>query len=411
MLRKPFFRHTPLDALLVVAALAHGVILLALAAGVSHARGGVPWFAAAAAGTVGVLLWWDANTVSHNHLHNPLFRRRAYNRAFSLYLSLVLGVPQALWRSRHLWHHAGERSDRGPRPIGVRGLVELGAVLGLWAALLGVLPRFFLLVYLPGYLLGMLLCKAQGHYEHAGRPVSEVPGVSCYGATYNRLWFNDGFHVEHHLFPSEHWSRLPRRRQKDAPVSGLPPVLRFIDALRAALLGQLERWALRPGAIQRFMLRTHARALAQVLPGLERTHGPLRRIALVGGGLFPRSALILGRLLPRAEFTVIDACEDHLRIAREHLARHAKTVLDRTHFVHATYAPGRFLEFDVIVVPLAYVGPRRALYRTAPDAATAAGGPGRPVLLVHDWIWRRSASDGVVISWWLLKRLNLVLPS
>lgn len=405
-MRSPLFRHTPLDALLVAAALAHGVILLALAAGSAHARaGGLPFAAAA----VGVLLWWDANTVSHNHLHNPLFRRRGHNRAFSLYLSLLLGVPQALWRSRHLWHHAGERRDRRPRPIGVRGLVELGAVLGLWAALFLLLPRFFLLVYVPGYLVGMLLCKAQGHYEHAGRPVSEVPGVSCYGPTYNRLWFNDGFHVEHHLFPSEHWSRLPRRRQKDAPVSGLPPVLRFFDVLRAALLGGLERWALRPGAIQRFMLHTHARALSRVLPGLERTHGPLRRIALVGGGLFPRSALILGELLPRAEFTVIDACAEHLRVAREHLARHAPAVLDRTHFVHATYAPGRFSEFDAIVVPLAYVGPRRALYRHAPDAG--ADDAGRPVLLVHDWIWRRSASGGVVISWWLLKRLNLVLPA
>ena len=49
-------------------------------------------------------------------------------------------------------------------------------------------------------------------------------------------------------------------------------------------------------------------------------------------------------------------------------------------------------------VPLALVGDRSAVY-------TAAG----PPRLVHDWLWRRRG-PGVVVSWLLLKRLNLVAP-
>jgi fatty acid desaturase len=51
---------------------------------------------------VGVLFWWTANTVAHNFIHNPFFRSRRANAAFSVVLTLLLGVPQALWRARHL---------------------------------------------------------------------------------------------------------------------------------------------------------------------------------------------------------------------------------------------------------------------------------------------------------------------
>jgi len=37
---------------------------------------------------------WGANTISHIHLHRPLFRGPAANRLFSAYLSVLLAVPQ-----------------------------------------------------------------------------------------------------------------------------------------------------------------------------------------------------------------------------------------------------------------------------------------------------------------------------
>src|SRR5262245_24673443 len=55
---------------------------------------------------IAIGLWWNANTVAHNFIHRPFFRSRVANGAYSAFLTLVLGVPQRLWRARHLAHHA-----------------------------------------------------------------------------------------------------------------------------------------------------------------------------------------------------------------------------------------------------------------------------------------------------------------
>src|SRR5207247_492273 len=53
--------------------------------------------------------------------------------------------------------------------------------------------------------------------------------------------------------------------------------------------------------------------------------------------------------------------------------------------------------FDLLVIPLAYVGDRRAVYENPPARH----------VIVHDWIWRRCGKSEVV-SELLLKRINLV---
>ena len=73
---------------------------------------------------IAIGLWWTANTVAHNFIHTPFFRSRALNRAYSLFLSALMGVPQSLWRDRHLRHHAerhhgvhhAELRETGNRP-------------------------------------------------------------------------------------------------------------------------------------------------------------------------------------------------------------------------------------------------------------------------------------------------------
>src|SRR5438093_1490171 len=70
-------------------------------------------------------------------------------------------------------------------------------------------PAFLVVVALPGWLAGMALCRLQGDGEHA----SSTEGVSFHARLYNRLWFNDGYHAEHHRSPGEHWTRLPSRRR------------------------------------------------------------------------------------------------------------------------------------------------------------------------------------------------------
>jgi hypothetical protein len=359
--RRGILRHSPWDALLVALALAHGVLLLA-----------APTLAVVAVG-----LWWNSNTISHNFIHRPFFRSRALNALFALYLSTLLGVPQSIWRGRHLAHHAGVAWR--PRP-GTQLVAEVLLVLALWSVLATCHAAFFLTAYLPGYALGLLLCWLHGHYEHIRGTVSH------HGLLYNLLFFNDGYHVEHHARPGAHWTELPQQARLDGPLSRWPAVLRWLEALS---LEGLERGVLRWPLLQRFVLDRHERAFRRLLPELR----VAPRIAIVGGGLFPRTLLVLHRLIPQAAFTVIDRSAENIAVA------HAMAP-PGVRFEHACYHPTLVEGFDVVVFPLAFTGDRQAIYRLPPA----------PVVLVHDWIWCRRGTSAIV-SFLLLKRLNLVKPA
>src|SRR5260370_29933407 len=176
-----------------------------------------------AAPLVAVGVWWNSNTISDNFIHRPFFRARRATQLFAAYLSALLGLPQSLWRDRHLAHHAGVR----PRVRWTaEPVVQVGLVLTVWAAIAARAPRFFLWVYLPGYLAGLGLCALHGHYEHA-RGVT-----SHYGRLYNLLCFNDGYHAEHHANPAVDWRRLPDRLETSARTSPWPAPLRWIGACR-----------------------------------------------------------------------------------------------------------------------------------------------------------------------------------
>lgn len=345
------------DVLPVSLALAHGAMLLAWPS--------IPLIAMG--------LWWNANTISHQFIHRPFFRSRAMNAIFSCYLSVLLGLPQSFWRARHLAHHAGrDRIEFNVAPL------DFAAVTALWGALLVVAPTFALTVYGPGFLAGIGLCYLQGHYEH-------VRGiVSHYGRLYNLLFFNDGYHVEHHALPGVHWRDLPRERAAKAETSRWPAVLRWLECVN---LYALERLVLRVPALQRFVLKRHECAFQRLLEGSL----PARRVGIVGGGLFPRTALILRRLLPDSRLVLIDMSADNLAVARRFVNGEIEYITDR-------FEPTAPCDFDLLTIPLAFAGDRAAIYEHPPA----------PIVLVHDWIWRRRGAS-IVVSWLLLKRLNLVM--
>jgi len=357
--RTGIWRFSRRDAILVFLAGLHG---LALAA----------W---PTAPLIAVGVWWNANTIAHNFIHRPFFRSIALNRIFSGALSILLGIPQTLWRDRHLAHHAGTSWRlRVSRQLSV----EAALVLSLWAGLALWSPRFFLLAYLPGYLAGLGLCAMQSYWEHAaGLPTSH------YGYLYNFFCFNDGYHAEHHANPSIHWTALPGRAELGAATSGWPPLLRWLDVRP---LEVLERLVLRSPGLQRFVLRSHRRAFQRLLPELE----PVVRATIVGGGLFPRTALILRELLPAAHLTIMDSNARNLQTAR--------TFLDQTfEYRNERYTNGETLDCDLTVIPLCLDGDRAEIYRCQPSTT----------VLVHDWIWRRRGR-GTIVSVVLLKRLNLI---
>jgi fatty acid desaturase len=339
---------------------------------------------------VAIGLWWTANTVAHNFIHAPFFRSRGANAAFSAYLSLLMGVPQRLWRARHLAHHAEDaratwtdararRPWRWTRPM----IGELLLVLALWATIALVSPRALVFVYLPGWLLGLALCQLQGYFEHARGTTSH------YGRLYNLLFFNDGYHVEHHARPGEHWTRLPAIGHRDAAASAWPPVLRWME-VRASVrwLDALERLVLRSPPLRRFVLRVHERALRDAVGA----SAGVQRILVVGGGLFPRTALALRRLFPTADITVLDADASHLATAAPFLD-------DRITLRHGAFPGTAALapEADLVVVPLAFDGDRDRVYAHPPA----------PIVVVHDWLWHPRGRS-VVVSPLLLKRVNVI---
>jgi hypothetical protein len=360
VMSRPISRETTGDVILIVLAAVHGLLL-------------VTWPAAALI-TVGV--WWTSNTIAHNFIHRPFFRRRSANQAFALYLTVLLGIPQALWRERHLAHHAG----REPRLRWSLDLaIQVTAVLVLWSVLAARIPAFFIGTYLPAYAAGLILCALHGYYEH------EQGTTSHYGRLYNLLFFNDGYHAEHHARPGVHWSDLPAYRDATARRSRWPAPLRWIETLG---LEGLERVVLGSLLLQRFVLETHARAFAPLLTAI----GPdIQSVGIVGGGLFPRTALVIRRLCPGARVTIIDASLPNLDRARTRLD--AQDV----DFVHARYVPGRMDGFDLLVIPLSYFGDRAEVYERPPASA----------VIVHDWIWRKRGVSRVV-ALLLLKRVNLV---
>lgn len=365
-------RYSDQDAVLIALSFAYAALLVSVPSAVLIAVG----------------LWWTANTVAHNFIHTPFFRSRALNRGYALFLTVLMGVPQTLWRARHLRHHRELHVDEHPErsgraavpalPLWTRPVVvEAAVVITSWTAIAWIDLRFFLLVYAPGYLAGLGLCTLQGHFEHARGTTSH------YGWLYNLCFFNDGYHVEHHRRPGEHWTRLPAEPRDAAHASRWPPVLRWLDALT---LESCERMVLRSRWLQRFVLGAHERAFASLLPQLP----PVRRVTIVGGGLYPRSAMVLQRLLPEARLTVVDASREHLDIA-------AALLPSAIEWQQRLFDPAVAEPADLVVIPLAFIGDRERVYRHPPAAAA----------VVHDWIWKRRGG-GARVSWLLLKRLNLV---
>jgi len=357
-------------------AVAHGLVILAL-----------PTLPVIAFG-----LWWNSNTISHNFIHRSFFRSRFARSIFSIYLTLLLGYPQSVWEARHLAHHGGRTQHISLSKLSLQMKLELVAVFSLWLGLGIYSLPFLLYVYLPGFLIGMILCRVHGHYEH-----SRGESLSYYGNIYNFLFLNDGYHVEHHARPNVHWSELPRLRAEGAPESKWPAVLRWLENLQQLMrekmsvcehLCRLERMVLHSSLLQSFVLNRHERAFQKLLGQLSFTPS---RIGIVGGGLYPRTALVMQRLLPESKLVLIDYSLNNLATARRFLGDGIET---RHQLFEAQNAPDKL---DALIIPLALVGERKAFYSRPPAA----------VVFVHDWLWNQRGRSAIV-SLFLLKRLNLV---
>ncbi len=350
-------RHSPADAWLLQASAIYLLTVLLLP---------TVW-------TIALGIYWISNTVSHNFIHQPFFRAQGLNRCFAFYLSAITGIPQRLCRDRHLAHHAEVRWRlRCSREL----LTQTMMVVSLWTAACVWNAQFAISTLVPGFVGGLILCWLHGYYEHARGTRSH------YGWLYNALFFNDGLHVEHHRAPKLHWSEL--RPAQDSQGSCWPAVVRWLDFL--SLTG-LERLAAHSLLLRRWVLNSHECALRKVWGDLP----PPDRVAIVGGGLFPRSAFVVRRLWPLAQSIIYEADAFHLQEARRWLSGDEFLVNARV------TSPGNCAA-DLVIVPLALDLDKAAFY--SPVAWTR--------VLVQDWVWRRPTKRTAIVSLLLLKRMNLV---
>ena len=252
------FAYSNWDIVPVMAGILHFAYLLML----FWSFGRVPWWAWAVMGLVwSVSISWNINGISHNFLHNPYFRWRWANKAFSVLESVTVGFSQTFYDTVHRRHHMGNsdrpdeqgdvvdwlsiyrhghegeaeniwsyvflsyfrddpkaiyREIRRRSPFEAKfGVFEIGCFVAFYV--LGfVLNWKFMLCYLPFYYFGHCLSYLNGYYLHYGGNPDEplAWGVSSYERIYNWLWFNNGYHAEHHYRPRMHWTKMQELRNQ-----------------------------------------------------------------------------------------------------------------------------------------------------------------------------------------------------
>lgn len=217
------------------------------------------------AGALIFLICTNYQCIAHNFLHNPFFKSRVMNTLFSLINSVPLGMSQTLYKFHHFNHHrhsndykdpqTGRTKDRSSTFAHSRCSDKEESIVSY--ALLGVLRtdlvslyreakeknkhrlvkweslvifsffgfllffnwQYFLVFVLPVWYLGQAAALAENYLEHH----KAVPGnvqtnsVSCYNPLYNLIWFNNGYHQEHHCKPAVHWTKVKEVRTEMLP--------------------------------------------------------------------------------------------------------------------------------------------------------------------------------------------------
>jgi hypothetical protein len=265
-------------------------------------------------------------------------------------------------------------------------------------------PSFLYLGYLPGVILGLCLCQMQGHFEHRINGIKAPQGASFYNSAYNFIFFNDGYHVEHHMNPKAHWSQHKNQNLKtiEYPGNVFPPILGWLGSLhwtfnkmQAYILIKLENQIFHFPKLQSRIIANHKQAVAKLM--FQYQVPVPSKICVIGGGGFPRSVILLRQLYPSAKIMVVDKCLNNLAIAKRHL-QNQNHALERIQLCNGLAASTHLSIYDLVLVPLGFNGDKKSLFTTSLHTS-------KTVFLLHAWMWH-SGEKGIRVSWWLLKRIN-----
>jgi len=260
--RRPFFAYSRWDALPALCGVGIVALIFTTFLGFAHLSW---WFLAPAFVAITWSYCWNMQCISHNFIHNPFFSNSWLNCAYGILETLALGVPHVLYHHYHLNHHWGDSDAQGPdgttkdwssiyrygknaKPEGfiqyclvsffrvevtpvlrvcirhgrahvLQCVAETIALVAFWIVM-GVMDwRYFVFYYLTSYYLGWVLSYAEGYLEHYNAQPGNyfANSVSSYNWLYNVLWFNNGYHQEHHWDPKVHWRKMPQLRQQLRP--------------------------------------------------------------------------------------------------------------------------------------------------------------------------------------------------
>jgi fatty acid desaturase len=252
-----WFAHDVRDSALVILAIVQFGLLIIGVVSLGHTG----WWTSLLLGLASTfLMCTNFQCIAHNFIHNAFFASRRANTVFSLFNSLLIGGSQTLYRFHHLNHHRynndlpdpanGKAKDfsstwqHGDPPVREEPFLKyallgyfrtdfqkllatakkknLSKLVALEYVALALLIVVLLLTnwqgviyfYLPVWLLGNIAAVAENYLEHYGATPGdrERDSVSSYGRLYNLVWFNNGYHQEHHLKPQVHWTRVPEVR-------------------------------------------------------------------------------------------------------------------------------------------------------------------------------------------------------
>jgi fatty acid desaturase len=186
--------------------------------------------------------------ISHNHHHQPTFRRQGLNRTYELILFMETGILPYAWTLHHNLGHHREYLDQERDPnqwrradgsVISRLRYDIGGALGIYPAVFRIgrrhpelLRRFKLWSSVALLVLGVFIvldpAKALllfvapvpvmylGLIDNTYMQHSDLDTGSELTASrnttsrlYNLISWNLGYHTAHHMKPHVHWSRLP----------------------------------------------------------------------------------------------------------------------------------------------------------------------------------------------------------
>lgn len=201
------------------------------------------------------------NTSMHHHTHVPIFVNKRLNRLYELFVSMATMIPFQLWKYFHLTHHKYnndvKKNNIVKDPLSFyrygknneRENFWLYVVFGLYRDISGISVKdvantcstkfklqdtkklrtenIMLVLYLLAVLwvtgwyfvyysfviiVTLMANNANSYGEHYGAMDHgnfRCDSVGSYSKLFNFLCFNSGFHQEHHVKPSLHWTKLP----------------------------------------------------------------------------------------------------------------------------------------------------------------------------------------------------------